>query len=228
MVTRGRIRKPGVIEDLSDRRYPLALPTNYSNLALWYDWSQQPLGQLTSIADLSGNGKTGTVANGFVDVEDYRNLKRGIMSTNNCLIGFSNTNVFTCIRVYGILGGQGSLRLLTSSSNYNFETANGYLLISDAHANAKNGAWRFNGVSKNPLTDIVCPTSAIGKINIVSCIINSSALVQNRIGYDRTYNYVFQILCEDIIYSTQKTVAEVKTLEHSLAHKWGIDDYDFS
>jgi hypothetical protein len=227
MVTRGRIRKPGTIEDLSDRRYPLVLPSDYSGLALWYDWSQQPLGQLTSISDLSGNGKTGSVTNGNVSVTSINGMNCGIMSHNNCYIGFSNTNVFTVIRVFRGLGSSGYF-LLSSSSNYNFESANGLLVYTTAHANVKGGSWRANGVSKTPTSDIVYTTSNYGKLWIISCILVTSALTQNRIGYDRTYNQQFFVLCEDIIYSTQKTADEVKAIEHSLAHKWGVEDYDFS
>lgn len=234
MVTRGRTRKPGAIEDMSDRRYPLITPAAYTDLALWYDWSQQTEGRIASIADLSGNSKTGTVSNGYVDVVKIEGMNSGVMSQNSTNISFSSVNVFTVIRVFRRLTmgpTQWVTFFLSDSSNYNFHGADSGALCHGtyAHANVRGGSWRFNGTAKaNPTTDVVYTHANAGKIMIVSCTLATGALSQNRIGFDRSYTPNLFILCEDIIYSAAKSAAEVKALEHSLAHKWKVTDYNFA
>lgn len=206
-------------------RFTYIDPTALGVCGLWYDWSLETPGSLSTVTDRSGSGRTGTLTDiNCVDVaSDYGPY--GSMLDDDARIQFTNINLRTVIRAF--VAAESAIFLMADSSNYKFHSA-GTAGCSATFADAavKNGAWRVNGRS---LADPTAPGSIpeYPGVPVVVSVVTTGLVDQDRIGFERSYNRSPQTLMESLVFTDALSVANVKRIEHYLALKWNIIDYVF-
>lgn len=214
-----RIRTPGNISD-SLATIETFNPASLGTLALWYDWSRYSLGG-SNITDFSGAGRTGTLSLIYV-VPGGDNKNVGVLHSSGS-VSFSAVATRTVIRA---LVPYGSIWVLSDSGNYNYHSGDQYLLDSTyAHAYARGGSWRLNGVSINPTATNILYAQLT---KTILSGVTTGALSSNRIGKDRTYNNAPGILMEELVWSDALTADQVKLVERYLATKWNVSNYSYA
>lgn len=216
-----RTRTPGPIETNTKARATYLNPASIPGLGLWFDWSIQPT------VDLSGAGRNPSY--GGNGATYYIRDSDGITSLVNegsRYVTFTAISARTIIRT---LIPHVHIWLMSDSNNYNFHSHDTFMLYPDlAHANAIAGTWRINGNPINPTSTPIAPyLESRGRV-IISCVVANSGLSQNRFGFDRSYNLFPHVLCEDLVWTTALTAEQVKQVEHYLALKWKVSNYNFS
>lgn len=200
-------------------------PASIGTLILWYDWSRYSVGA-TSYTDFSGAGRTGTSNN--VSCVPGANDKNVGVCPDTGYISFSSVSTRTVIRVLRALRPTLAFGwwVLSDSDNYYYHYDYPQLFDSTyAHAYAKNGSWRINGISINPTTTDI---SGYLTDSIVISGLNTANLSSNRLGFDRTYNVSPMVLMEDLVWSDALTSDQIKMVEKYLAKKWNISRYLYS
>lgn len=217
-----RPQLPGPIESQDKASFTPFSPASVGTLGLWYDWS------LKTLTDQSGSGRNGTGGGTGTRAWSVTNGLTSYVLAHQSYITFTSISVRTVIRCFQSLCSDW-FWMLSDSGNYQWHSTSLYLLSSaNAHTYAKNGTWRLNGTSVNPLTtDITAMGIDYGKPIIVSCV-TTGGLSQNRIGFDRTYTAVPFILCEDLIWTDALTSDQVRKVEHYLANKWSVEGFNFA
>ncbi len=209
--------------EIDAARFTYIDPTSLGSLGLWYDWSLESVGVLATITDRSGSGRNGTISSINAFIRD--GIVHGMTANNNAKVQFSNINLRTVIRV--MMCNYPALFLMSDTSNFKFHWAwTAFCDATWADNAVKNGAWRANGrVIANP-TAGGSATEYPGIPVIVSCV-TTGAVDQDRLGFDRTFNFSHQIFMEDLVFTDALSLTNIKKIEHYLALKWNITDYIF-
>ncbi len=213
-----RLRVSGEITD-NNKTVETFNPIGLGTMELWYDWSRYVT--RGTITDFSGSGRTGTSQ--IMEIVPGPNGKNmGVITRTNSLVSFSSVSTRTVIRALIPLN---VCWVLSDSSNYNYHVGSSTLFDSGyANAAVRNGSWRINGVSINPVATNISSLLDSFKPLIVSGV-NTSNVNSNRFGWDRTYNAGSMIMFEDLIWSTPLTTDQVKDVEQYLAKKWDVEAY---
>lgn len=194
----------------------------------WIDWSLlDAYGYITTIKNTLDDSDISCSASTVEGVQRIgpKGLNHGVISSTG-IVYIPSTNVRTVIRCFNLLTAYPGTSLLTHNSYYYLHGGNTTLLhLTASHIDARNGTWRVNGVSVNPVaegTGIV-----VRKPTIVSGV-TLSGLAVNRIGRDRSTNNCNFRMFEDVVSSEVLSDSQIRQIEQYMAIKWGIGDYNFA